>query len=125
MGMEVLVSLERWNSVGDDVVHFLQLIAISLGVQEGSAVREAVQLPEDDVERSEIVESLLQDVVSLFEDRGVNEGETEIDVGLPAGKGGVVLLAQGLDLFIVVLDSEGQGSVCDQLDVLDCLHWIA
>lgn len=125
MGMEVFVSLEGWDSVGDNVVHFLQLIAVCFGVQENRPVLEAVQLPEDDIERPEMVESLLQDMVSLLEDRSVDKGKTKIDVGLPSDKSGIMLLPQGLDLLIVVLDGKGQGCVGDQFDVLDCLHRIA
>lgn len=125
MGMEVFVSLEGWDSVGDDVVHLLQLVAVGFWVQEDRPVREAVQLSEDDIKRPEIVEPLLQDMVSLLKDGRVDKGKTEIDVGLPSDKSGIVLLPQGLDLLIVVLDGKGQGCVGDQFDVLDCLHWIA
>lgn len=125
MRMEVLISLELRNGVGDDVVNILQLIAIRLGIQEDSPMREAVQLSEDDVEGAEIIESLLQDVIGLLEDRSINEGKAKIDVGLPPGKSRIVLLTQGLDLLVVVLDCKGQGSVGNELDVLDCLHCIA
>lgn len=122
MRMEIFVSLEGRDGVGDDVVDFLQLIAVCFGIQEDGSVGEAVQLPEDNVERSEVVESLLQDVVGLLEEGRVDKGKTEVDVGLPSHKSRVKLLPQGLDLLIVVFNSKGQSCVGDQFDVLYCLH---
>lgn len=70
-------------------------------------MREGIHVGEDDIEGGEVIEALLEDVVGLREQGSINEGEAEVDMGLPTAVSRVMLDANGLDLLVVVLDCEG------------------
>jgi hypothetical protein len=107
MWMELPISLQLRDGIRDDIVNILQLISCCFRIDEDCPVGEGVHDPEDDVKRGKMVESFLENVEGLREQGCIDEGEAEVDVGLPTTKSRVVLDTNGLDLFVVLLYCEG------------------
>jgi hypothetical protein len=58
--MELLVTLQLRNGSSNDLLNFLELIAIGLGDQKDSTMREEIHFSENDVKGWELIKSLLE-----------------------------------------------------------------
>lgn len=107
MRMEITISLKSRNRVSNNLIDLLQLISLCLWHKEDCSMREAIHRLKRYLKWCKILQSFLENQISILELRYVNKRKAEVDMWLPSLESRIKLLSNSLYLLIVYLDCKG------------------